>query len=282
MPNNLPPLIPPSACTNATPVSFSTPVLLRTAIEGPPFSNPAENAELIISPPPPNDDIVFTADEPGVSGNLISVEVLAPLVTPVTSVDVIANAIVITPGSKARLIVTGSLENIDGPITFPELLYVGPYNDGPEYQAASNPLIKAFRFDGGWIIQYGGTDTSWTSLEDAATPDLVVTWTPQVYAVGVATVTAAASSAAQVIDKINNSVEASALISVMSLGVATGPVGTTAATFLTGGVDGSSGTPALSIGQLSRVGPYPIISPRTQSFDWFIAETLDTWRPIFE
>lgn len=282
MPNNLPPLIPTSGCTNATPASFSTPVLLRTALEGPPFSNPSEIAELVIYPPPPDDGVAFIAANSGVEGNLISIEVLAPLVTPLTSVDVISNAIVVTPGSKARMVVTGSLEGLDGPLTFPELFYIGEYNGGPRYQSASNPAIEVFRFEGFWLLQYGGSDTSWTSPEDVATPDLVVTWTAATYASGTPTVTPATSSAAQVIDEINNSVAASALVSASALGVATGPVGIVAETFLTGGANGSGGTAALGIGQLCRVGPYLIISPRTQEFDWFIAETLGTWRPIFE
>jgi hypothetical protein len=51
---------------------------------------------------------------------------------------------------------------------------------------------------------------------------------------------------------------------------------------LVGGSDGGIVVYPSAIGQFSRVGPYPIIDPRTQEYDWFIAETLDTWRPVFE
>lgn len=221
----------------------------------------ATAASVLIDPTGGDNSFIVTADTAGVGGNDITFELLAPAATYLTSVGVVEKAITVTPGTKARLTITGSLEGIDGPITFPELFYTGLSQDGPRYDAADDDLTFAFRYDGFWLLQYGGSDTTWGSPEDVATPDLVTTWTPAFYAVGTPTVTPGVSSAAQVIAAVNADEDAAALITASASGAVTGAVAAVAETLLTGGVDTLGVTSITSISYDDVPAPFDLADP---------------------
>ena len=42
------------------------------------------------------------------------------------------------------------------------------------------------------------------------------------------------------------------------------------------------GVTAACVGQLCRVGPYTVAPPRTEAYDWYVAETLTVWRSVFD
>lgn len=297
MSNNLPPLLPPVSCPSGDPVGVSTPVLLRSALEGSPNSNPGAGAGLIVDPNSSlfeDNEIIAVARQDGAAGNSISVAVSAPAASPFTTVQISGNAIVIVPGTKGRMQVTMAEDN----------RFNGLYREAGSLPGSSRPM---------WVMINGGANPprlffpqpnsvssgKWTfDLSDGVpiyeSNDVVYNISTQPESLsfkkvagGAAStldVVALVSDAHQGINAVNLHPSASALISVSPAydGAGSGALAFFPATVLNGGVDPVPGTPALAIGQFSRVGPYVIDPPRTQAYDWFIAETMDSWRQVFE
>lgn len=291
MSNNLPPLVPSGSCPSSQPVAIATPVLLRSALEGPPISFQALGAGAIIDPAGADNEIIVAAKELGASGNLISVQITPPVTGIVTSTSVIGTAISIIPASRARMVVTGA----------GDVVFNGTYRHSGNYPGTSRPY---------WTKIGGGVDTidigfphpdaqtsgEWTFRINGITkyisPVVVYDQTSQPESLTYTPINGASnpppatsgsvSDAGQAINAIALSLAAFALIEASPVGLSTGAVNTLGAIFLTGGEDQSLGTNPIAIGQLCRAGPYTIIPPRTQAYDWFIAETMDSWRQIFE
>lgn len=146
-----------------------------------------------------NNDLVWTCAE-GAPTGVPSVEYVENTGSAETLVTSYNYALTVSYGTKARMIVTGTLYAGPGatnPRTFSPLLYNHIANGKPAYRdaATSECVWNSTQ----WVLAHadGGT---WTSTDPVATPDLVTTWTPQgVMANGTPTVTAGVSSAAQVI-----------------------------------------------------------------------------------
>lgn len=210
--------------------------------------NDLAHATRLVDPAGADNSVLYTAKAAGAAGELISIEYAAPATQATTTVAVVGNAITVTPGTKARMVVTGTLTR-DGstPVVTGEMLNYDHTNDGkPVYNdfVGSYINISWSNYDSQWTIFLppfiGGA--SWVSIgSPVATPDLVVTWVPVSPATGIPTVTALTSSASNVIRAINNHVlapsenaspEAAALVTASDSGPSTGPVAQVAAAFL--------------------------------------------------
>jgi len=293
MSDNLPPLIPAAGCPASNRTAISTPVLLRSALEGPPLSYPAEGAGAILDPAGTDNDIVVVANQPGAAGNGITVAITAPAVTIPTYATVEGMTIVIINGGRSRMLVTGA----GSPI------FNGTYRHAGNFSATTRPYWR--KIDSGadfiylvfpnadniptgeWLFTING-DAKYAS--DTVTYNVATQ--PQsmlFHSVGGGvnpppTVVSAVGDAQQAINALSLSPEASVLVSAAPLPgeTALGALNALSAIPLTGGQDGQQGTTPMAIGQFCRVGPYPLLPPRTQEYDWFIAETMSTWRPVFE
>lgn len=222
--------------------------ITRTAAQGPPDNH----ATLLVNPDGADNSVLFTATAIGFNGETVTVEYLEPEEQAATEASTTDEAIIVTPGTKARMIITGALTSDGstpwGPRTHQ---YSGTLNGKPKY--SYNPAdafeLETTRWTGTqWRV--GGT-FSWYSTEDVATPDLVTTWTPSGANTGTPTVTAGISSAAQVIAAVNANVSASALVTASAVGTVTGAVAAVAAANLSGATDPDA--PAF-LGQLCIVG----------------------------
>jgi hypothetical protein len=290
MSDNLPPIVPPAGCPPGSAVAISTPVLLRSDLEGPPVSLPSTIAGIILDPAGADNEIAVVAIEAGAAGNQISVEILDPANSILTTVSVAGQAISITPGSRARMIVTGAGDPVVN----------GTYRHSGNYPGTGRPMWTkinsgsdvvriSFPFpdnvpQGTWSIDIDGVaryQTALVTYDQLSQPESVA-----FLAVGGAPnpppiIDGEISDAGQVIGAISLSQEASALVASGPVALATGAVDKVIALNLADGSDGLPGTKPAGIGQFCRVGPYPILPPRTEAYDWFIAETMDSWRQVF-
>jgi hypothetical protein len=197
-------------------------------------------ATATINPSGADNSVLYTAVAgQGADGNDITLTYATPAAVATTAVGVVTDAITVTPGTKARMVIAGTLTS-DGstPVVFPVLLYAGLVGGRPAYES------------GDYGLSWGGTDwlltddlgNTWLSSDDVATPDLVGVWAPLSPPVtGNPTVTAGTSSAAQVITAVNASGPAAALVTASASGTVTGAVAAVAATNLTGGVSAAAG-----------------------------------------
>lgn len=195
-------------------------------------------ATLLVDPAGADNSVLYTAKTAGPGGEAISVAYATPAAQATTTVAVSTNAITVTPGDKARMVVTGTLTS-DGstPVTFDPLLYAGISNTKPAF----TPDASAINLSGDelawvnllnqWQIRKNGS-VLFLSSDAVATPDLVTTWVAQGSATGTPTITAGISNAAQVIAAVNASSPASALVTASASGPSTGPVAAVAATNL--------------------------------------------------
>jgi hypothetical protein len=200
------------------------------------------HAFLLVDPTGDDNSVLYTAKASGSAGELVSVAYDTPATQATTTVAVTGEAITVTPGTKARMVIGGTLTS-DGstPFVFGDLLYAGTLNGKAKYSIdPSDPfqLQRTARWNGtDWIL--GGTSPMWASADAVATPDLVTTWVATGIATGTPTVTAGISSAAQVIAAVNASTPAAALVTATTSGASTGPVAAVAADFLTLVPDGA-------------------------------------------
>ena len=240
--------------------------LTRTTAQGAPTS---AAASLIVDPTGADNTVLFAADVAGTGGNAISVAYAAPAVQATTTVAVVGNAITVTPGTKARM-------TISGPVTFTntELKHGGTINSKPYWKSTGwseggpNATGAAAIYYNGtkWIVfsegQYSAELTSSASFPDGLTGFTVT------FGSGAPVMVAATTSAAQVITEINGfSAPSASLVNAYAVGTVTGAVAAVTAANLTGGTTGV--TPS-AIGQLCRVGD-------AAPFTWYRADTMTSW-----
>lgn len=196
-------------------------------------------ATLTLNPAGDSNSILYTAATAGAAGNAITVEYAAPAASAETTVVAVGDAVTVTPGTKARMVVTGAM-TIDGsnPFIVPTLYRRSDSNGKPSYSDGFDGLTSVILAWNGTKWRLGAFGT-FESTENVATPDLVTTWTPVGAATGTPTVTPGISSAAQVVAAVNAS--ASALVTATAVGTVTGAVAAVAAANLTGGTTGTVG-----------------------------------------
>lgn len=189
-----------------------------------------------------NNDLVYTALKAGADGNSITVAYTAPVATGYTTTATITNdnlSIVVTTGAKARMTITGFTGG--GAVANLTYHYNSISNGRPKYTAPDGFEIE---FTGSnWYIRdvTPGPTVNYaigTAPLDAATPDLVTSWTPA-GGIGTPTVTAGISDASQVSTAIAANEDVADIVSVAnaSSNDGTGAVTTMAATNLSGGID---------------------------------------------
>lgn len=202
-----------------------------------------EFATLLVDPAPDADNsVLYTAKTAGAGGELVSIAYAAPAASAETTVAVNTNAITVTPGTKARMTIGGTLTpDITG-----ALLYAGLYEGRPYWTSNSLAFAQNFGVNAFTILYYpsdrwlleaysaaGALLNAYTSdLPAAANPADATGWTPASPATGTPTVTAGISNAAQVIAAVNASSPAAALVTASESGATTGPVAAVAATNL--------------------------------------------------
>jgi|GEM_PF-6659645 len=217
-------------------------------------------ATVTINPAGGDNSVIYTANAVGTAGNDITVGYATPAVQATTTVQVAGNAITVTPGTKAQMIVTGTLtSNGSTPVVFGKALYAGLSSSKASYKSTPGDSMQlpVIRWNGSiWILM--SPDLSfWHSSDNVATPDLVTTWVPQGSATGTPVVTAGVSRAEQVITEVNASSAAAALVTASASGTVTGSVAAVSATNLSGGASGPSSTPPSAPSVFTR----PVISP---------------------
>ena len=205
-------------------------------------------ATLLIDPAGADNSVLYTANTAGTGGNAISVAYAAPVAQATTTVAVVSNAITVTPGTKARMTVTGAT-------TFPNptMLYGGTINSQPfwsaggwTYNGPNNAGASAIFYDGTkWIIT---SETQYTAelTSSAQYPDGLTGWTVTLGS-GLPTVASGVTSAQQVINEVNRSTgfppvlsPSAVLVTASVSGPSTGAVAAVAATYLTGGSSGGT------------------------------------------
>lgn len=212
---------------------------------------PAVAALVTINPTGADNSVTYTAEQAGAVGNNISITYATPAVLATTTVAVVGTAITVTPGTKARMAVTGSLTaNGSTPVVFPSLSYAGTHNGKAIYTSTGvNGQYEPYTALWGiapnlWYLTDYDRNAIWSSPENVATPDLVTTWTPvynmgsETTPTGTPTITAVISSAAQVIAAVNASAPAAVLVTASASGTVTGAVAAVSATNLIGGSGG--------------------------------------------
>ena len=121
-------------------------------------------------------------------------------VTPVTEVTLHrpdGDRFTIDPGTKYRMVVTGTLTDGTDPVEFPELVYRSVYGGKKSYTSeAVPPTTGEYAFcswsTDHWRLAYVvdmATVAEWQSTDDVATPDLVTSWVAQGDATGTPDVT---------------------------------------------------------------------------------------------
>jgi hypothetical protein len=200
---------------------------------------------VLINPTGADNSIDWTAVAGwGYQGNATTITYAAPVALQATTLcAAVGQAITVTPGAKARMTVAGTLYAGPGETnarTFAVLGYLGLANGKNLYTNSDYCQWDGAKFN--LVHHSGGT---WTSTDPVATPDLVTTWTPVGTANGTPVVSAAASSAAQVI-AAGIADAATALLAVpVANGTVTGAVAAVTATNLATGtgtiITGTSG-----------------------------------------
>ena len=218
-------------------VSYSDVINPQDAIDWNALVIPASPASLTINADGDNNTILYTANIPGTGGNDISITYASSVQQATTTVGVVSNAITVTPGTKARMVITGvttSLPPGKGSING-TLLYAGIYSGSPHWSSDGLPYLATrpssvittvLWEDGGfWNLatfglgSYYYTAISSTNVEPY--PD-GLTYTSDFDSVP--TVVAGVSSAAQFINSVNNSVAASTLVTASAIGTVTGAI----------------------------------------------------------
>ena len=223
----------------------------------PPQEKVQTTATLLVDPVGDDNNVLFTAVAPGAGGNLISVRYAEPLSgQDTTTIAVAGSAITVTPGTKARMIVSGALTaGVNG-----EYFYAGIINGKPHYTQdginyfyaiLANQAVSVIRYESPnwcvWRFAANGTKIfESTVISVESHPDGQSYYTT--IGTGTPTVTAAISSAAEIIAAVNASPAAAALVTASAVGIVTGAVAEVAAANLAGGgeVDGISGGNASS------------------------------------
>lgn len=240
---------------DVTPTPLPTPVGTTAPVNG-------VTAAVTLDPTGADNSITFTAVTSGADANDITVAIATPAVQATTDVAVVAEAITVTPGTKARMIVTGTLS----PDVTGELIYAGGgassfdavwTTDGELSPSLSGQWAKLFFSFGNWTIHVWNDgvfveDSSfvgpYSGEGEYEWPDEGTPWdVAGIVFTGVATVTAGTTSAQQVIDAVNADVTAAALVTASASGTVTGAVAAVTATNLSGGVAGTLAPPYVRV-----------------------------------
>jgi hypothetical protein len=199
-------------------------------------------ATLLVNPDGTNNSFDVTAQTAGNLGNLLSFQIFSPIVSAATTVSIIGNKqIRVQPGTKARMIITGTLTDGTSPVTFPTLFYAG-VNGGLEYWTDTGNVdsfdYSAFGIPTDWNLNTTiGTGASWSSGDSYNYPDSAE-YTPSGDATGTPIVTAGISSAAHAIAAVNAATD---IVTAAANGTVTGAVAAYAETFLAGGLTSLAG-----------------------------------------
>lgn len=217
---------------------------------------PATNtaATLALSP----NNILLTADTAGSSGNAISITILTPATQATPTVAVSTHAITVTPGSKARMMISGGIYNA-------ELVRISGEGKSSAYSSSGVAMGSYPDTVSGYYLAYDA-DT-WRMQRVVSNGDFPIflssgpwltDWPDEGsgYVYSGHTVTAANSSSAQVIAALNASSPAAALITAIASGTVTQAVATVAQTNLTGGVDAIAGSFTNQFCKVGTVAPF--------------------------
>ena len=199
-------------------------------------------ATLTVSPAGVDSSVTYTAVAAGTAGNAITVGYTAPAAQATTDVAVAGNAISITPGTKARMVVTGTfVDNLGNGVTFPPLPYVGLSLGYPKYFSGSAGVTESYRIESNgsqWYLSKYSAAGALVFEKRAtvtASPESAAGWGAGTGTASGTSVAAATSSAGQVIAAVNAYASAAALVTASAAGTATVAVAYAAATNLTGG-----------------------------------------------
>lgn len=209
-------------------------------------------ATVTINPTGADNSVLYTAVAGlGADGNDITITYATPAAAATTAVAVAGDAITVTPGTKARMVISGTLS----PDATGELPYTGLQGSYPIYSTTPGSVPATGRWtqiiypSGGaaWELRHyenglAGSMALWIAAPGTeATPDLASGWAPDGVETGTPVITAGTSSAAQVIAAVNAAAAAAALVTASASGTVTGAVAAVAATNLTGGVTSTAG-----------------------------------------
>jgi len=205
------------------------------------------SAALTVNPTGSDNLAIFTSVAMGGAGNNITVAYATPATQATTTTAVVGNAITVTPGTKARMVVSGvTTAGVNGVFTASGVYNGKPFyttgtTTGEDFLPGSPPPESVLYWSGGkWGLEGPSGSGYWAVVTSAAAyPDGLTGWTVG-GGTGTPTVTAGISSAAQVIASVNDTAASSALVAASSSGPSTGAVAAVAAANLTGGSSGSS------------------------------------------
>jgi hypothetical protein len=267
------------------------PLLNRTAEQGTPNSTGARASAVIdTNTGVLGNTILFEAVEIGAAGNDINIQILASENSNRAGGLVkTGESLSITPSSRGRIVVTGAgTPQADGTYRAIAVSWNSTLGSSA-YAWWVNPLTN-------WSIKYN-TQTGYFEIRDNLNVvqykhsglmtfnslDLtLLPWEAVNGALPVPTLSKAVTDAGMLIDGVN-SYYGLAWLNASAVGDTYGAVASMAPVYLTGGVDGVEGLTPQGLGQLCIVGPYPMLSGRTDAYDWFIAESVSPmgWRQIF-
>lgn len=216
-------------------------------ISAPPSASVAA-AALLINPSGTDNSFTLTAVETGAGGNNISGQIASSAASHLTAVAVSGNAITVTPGTKARMTVSGTT-----PAVAATLLWAADYagvsggqlytSDGVNNYGGGANRTALYRDATTWYLWHwddsNNMDYTATKVSSNTTPEGLTSWTVTLGS-GSPTIAAAVSSAAQCISAVNADASAADLVLAAASGTVTGAVASVAAAFLTGGVGPST------------------------------------------
>ena len=194
-------------------------------------------ATLTVDPAGADNAVLYTARTAGAGGEAISIAYATPTGQATTTAAVVGDAITITPGTKARMVISGAVTaGVNGTLLHARLHGGEDHwtSDGATYTGTgTQTAIVVDDIEGLMVLR-----TEAGSLVYSAPYSVFGTWpdeatygSPDIGA-GTPTVAAGVSSAAQVIAAVNASAPAAALVTASESGASTGPVAAVAAAFL--------------------------------------------------
>ena len=204
-------------------------------------------ATLFVNPDGNNNTILYTALIPGTSSNYLSIAYAAPVSTSANITATIdGDAITIVPSAKGVMAISG--------ISTPSglnvrLISTGAYNGNkPQYSqsgatAGVNNMVLSHNGSAWTLTRRDGTNTITYQAEAASSADFPdgITFSAPTVGSGVPTISAAVSTAAQVIAAVNTTT-VGVYINAAASGDVSGSVAATARTYLTGGTAPTSPT----------------------------------------
>lgn len=210
-------------------------------------------ATLTVNPAGANNSVDYTAVANGTGGEAVSVRYTAPVQASL-DVSVAGKAITVACGTKHRMVVTGTLV----PDATGDLISAGEVNshhfwstDGTINPAAVGAWVMLIlQLDGTGVLERwtgGSIDGFWVSSDTGDWPDGLTYVADSALETGTPVVAAALPTAQQVLDAVEASTEATALVTVAANGTVTGAVAAVTAANLAGGVDATTSPAPLII-----------------------------------